>query len=147
MLIRPAAPRDLEDWTTLRAELWPEDAKEDHRAEVAEALASERGIVAYVTEATDGRLAGFVEAALRHDCVNGCETSPVGFVEGLYVRSEFRGSQVGRALCETVADWARRRGCSELASDALADNLERHAFHQAVGFKETEREVYFRKAL
>ncbi|PZR34671.1 aminoglycoside 6'-N-acetyltransferase [Caulobacter segnis] len=147
MLIRPAAPRDLEDWTALRAELWPEDTADDHRTEVAEALASEKDIVAYVAEATDGRLAGFVEAALRHDYVNGCETSPVGFVEGLYVRPEFRGAQVGRALCEAVVDWARRRGCSELASDALSDNLESHAFHQAVGFEETERVVYFRKAL
>lgn len=147
MLIRPAAPRDLDGWIALRAELWPEDAAEHHRAEVAEALASEKDIVAYVAEAPDGRLAGFVEAALRHDYVNGCETTPVAFVEGLYVRPEHRGAQVGRALCEAVADWARRRGCSELASDAPADNVESHTFHQAVGFEETERVVYFRKAL
>lgn len=137
----------MDGWTALRAELWPEDATDDHRAEVVEALASEKDIVAYVAEATDGRLAGFVEAALRHDYVNGCDTSPVGFVEGLYVRPEFRSAQVGRALCEAVADWARRQGCRELASDALADNVASHAFHQAVGFEETERVVYFRKAL
>ena len=147
MLIRSASPRDLEDWAALRAELWPDDAIEDHRAEVAEALASERDLVAYVAEAPDGRLAGFVEAALRHDYVNGCDTSPVAFVEGLYVRPEFRHAQVGRALCDAVADWGRRRGCEELASDALADNLESHAFHKAIGFEETERVVYFRKAL
>ncbi|WP_299007475.1 aminoglycoside 6'-N-acetyltransferase [uncultured Caulobacter sp.] len=147
MLIRAAAPRDLDDWTALRVELWPDDDIADHRAEVGEALASEKDIVAFVAEAPDGRLAGFVEAALRHDYVNGCETSPVAFVEGLYVRPAFRNAQVGRALCDAVADWGRRRGCSELASDALADNLESHAFHQAVGFEETERVVYFRKPL
>lgn len=84
---------------------------------------------------------------MRHDHVNGCETSPVAFVEGLYVRPEFRNAQVARALCEAVADWGRRRGCSELASDALADNQESHAFHQAIGFEETERVIYFRKAI
>lgn len=147
MLIRAAAPRDLDAWTALRVELWPDDDIADHREEVAEALASEKDIIAFVAEAPGGRLAGFVEAALRHDYVNGCETSPVAFVEGLYVCPEFRNAQVGRALCDAVADWARRRGCTELASDALADNLESHAFHQAIGFEETERVVYFRKAL
>lgn len=147
MLIRAAAPRDAEDWAALRVELWPDDPISDHRAEVAEALASEADLAVFVAEASDGRLAGFVEAALRHDYVNGCETSPVAFVEGLYVRPEFRKAQIGRALCDAVADWGRRRGCSELASDALSDNLESHAFHQAVGFEETERVVYFRKAL
>jgi aminoglycoside 6'-N-acetyltransferase I len=35
----------------------------------------------------------------------------------------------------------------ELASDALLDNNGSHAMHEALGFTETERVVYFRKAL
>ena len=147
MLIRSADPRDLDDWAALRAELWPDDAIAEHRAEVAEAFASESDLVAFFAEAPDGRIAGFIEATLRHDYVNGCETSPVAFIEGLYVRPEFRQAKVGRTLCEAVAEWGRGRGCAELASDALADNLESHAFHQAIGFEETERVVYFRKTL
>lgn len=34
-----------------------------------------------------------------------------------------------------------------MASDALLDNAGSHAFHEAVGFEETERVVYFRKSL
>ncbi|ADG12461.1 N-acetyltransferase [Caulobacter segnis] len=147
MLIRPAAPRDLDAWAALRAALWPGDTIGDHRAELAEALASEGDSAAFVAEASDRLIVGFIEASLRHDYVNGCETSPVAFVEGLYVRPEFRKTGVGLALCDAVADWGRGRGCSELASDALADNLESHAFHQAIGFEETERVVYFRKPL
>jgi aminoglycoside 6'-N-acetyltransferase I len=147
MLIRSAAPGDLDGWATLRAALWPEDTIGEHRVELADALASEGDFAAFIAEASDHLIVGFVEASLRHDYVNGCETSPVAFVEGLYVRPEFRKSGVGLALCDAVADWGRRRGCSELASDALADNLESQAFHQAIGFEETERVVYFRKPL
>jgi aminoglycoside 6'-N-acetyltransferase I len=38
-------------------------------------------------------------------------------------------------------------GCSELASDARLENSASHAMHRALGFSETQRVVYFRKAL
>jgi aminoglycoside 6'-N-acetyltransferase I len=38
-------------------------------------------------------------------------------------------------------------GCTELASDALLDNQASHAMHEALGFAETERVVYFLKPL
>lgn len=147
MLIRRAAPRDLEGWAALRFALWSDETLDDHRAEIAEALATENDLVAYVAETPEGALTGFVEAALRHDYVNGCDTSPVAFIEGLYVAPEHRGSDIARRLCEVIADWGRARGCAELASDAELDNVASHAFHEAVGFEETERVVYFRKAL
>jgi aminoglycoside 6'-N-acetyltransferase I len=90
---------------------------------------------------------GFIEAAIRRDCVNGCETSPVAFVEGLYVLPQWRHGGVARALVAAVESWARDRGLSELASDALLENEPSHAMHRALGFSETERVVYFRKQL
>lgn len=89
----------------------------------------------------------FAEAALRHDHVNGCESSPVAFLEGIFVRHSDRGSGIGKLLLKAVQSWAQDKGCSELASDANLDNLASHAFHNAVGFEETDRVVYFRKAL
>jgi len=43
--------------------------------------------------------------------------------------------------------WALQEGLSELASDSLLDHPAAHAAHQALGFAETERAVYFRRAL
>lgn len=147
MIIRLATRRDLDAWADLRAALWPDGSAEDHRTEAEDALNQPDGLVTYVAETPDGVIAGFVEAALRHDYVNGCDTSPVAFVEGLYVRPAHRKADVARRLCAAVAEWGRTQGCTELASDADADNRESHAFHQAIGFEETERVVYFRMAL
>lgn len=147
MIIRLATERDLDAWACLRVALWPDGAVEDHRAEAAEALAEPEGLVAYIAETPGGTIAGFAEAALRHDYVNGCDTSPVAFVEGLYVAPDHRRTDVARRLCAAIADWGRAQGCTELASDAEVDNHESHAFHQAVGFEETERVVYFRMTL
>lgn len=82
-----------------------------------------------------------------YDYVNGCETSPVVFLEGIYVKPEHRKSGAGRALCAAVGQWGAAAGCSEMASDANLTNTVSHAFHGALGFEETERVVFFRKLI
>jgi aminoglycoside 6'-N-acetyltransferase I len=79
--------------------------------------------------------------------VNGAQSSPVGFLEGLYVVPRARRNGVARALVAEVGRWARDFGCSELASDAALANAASHAVHRALGFEETERVVFFRKQL
>ena len=88
-----------------------------------------------------------MEASRRVDYVNGTRSSPVAFLEGLYVAPGSRGQGVARALVESVSLWAEREGCRELASDCLLDNSSAHAVHRALGFEETERVVYFRRTL
>jgi aminoglycoside 6'-N-acetyltransferase I len=148
MPIRVAAATDVEIWAALRAALWPDGTPDQHRDEIAAMLAAmDDHFVAFVAITETGAISGFVEASLRRDYVNGCETSPVAFVEGIFVQAEHRGTDIGRALCAAVEAWARTKGCVELASDALVENSDSHAFHRAVGFEETERVVYFRKLL
>lgn len=84
---------------------------------------------------------------MRSDYVNGCETSPVAFLEGIVVDPSFRRQGVAASLVAAVTDWARNEGLSELASDAEIHNTVSHAMHAALGFEETQRVVYFRKAL
>jgi aminoglycoside 6'-N-acetyltransferase I len=90
---------------------------------------------------------GFIEGSIRADYVNGTETSPVGFVEGVYVDPAWRRRGVARQMYAAIGDWAKARGCRELASDALLDNEGSQRAHLALGFRETERVVYFAKKL
>jgi aminoglycoside 6'-N-acetyltransferase I len=79
--------------------------------------------------------------------VNGAETSPVAFLEGIYVAPHARRSGVARKLIAHAEQWALDAGCSEFASDAAIDNTSSHAMHAALGFVETERVVFFKKVL
>ncbi len=90
---------------------------------------------------------GFVEASKRTDYVNGAESSPVAFVEGIYVVPEARRLRIAASLLAAVTQWAQTVGCREIASDASLDNHASHRFHRALGFAESERVVFFRKAL
>jgi aminoglycoside 6'-N-acetyltransferase I len=143
-----AGADDADDWALMRAALWPELSVEDHHSELAQLyLAANPRRVAFLARSDEGEAIGFAEASLRHDFVNGCESSPVLFLEGIFVRPASRGAGVARALCEAAAAWGHVAGCTEFASDAYLDDAQSHAFHRAVGFQETERVVYFRKPL
>jgi len=145
MQIRAPAGSDDRAWLGLRCALWPEVSAEQHLSEMADVLGRSDYVRLAVT--ASGTAVGFVEASKRVDYVNGTSSSPVGFLEGLYVSPTFRRQGVARALVDAVAVWALHEGCSELASDSLLDNQVAHAAHRALGFEETERVVYFRRSL
>lgn len=90
---------------------------------------------------------GLAEASLRSDYVNGTESSPVAFLEGLYVVPQARRKGVAASLVAAVCGWARGAGCRELASDAALENAISQVVHRALGFEETERVVFFRRVL
>jgi aminoglycoside 6'-N-acetyltransferase I len=146
LAVVPMTPADAADWTALRSELWPGGREAEHAADVTRLLA-EPGETFNLIARIDGEPAGLAEAALRHDYVNGCTSSPVAFLEGIYVRPVWRNRGVARALVGAIEAWAVRHGCSEFASDAAIDNGVSLAMHNALGFAETQRVVYFRKAI
>lgn len=138
----------LKQWAELRLALWPWDTAKEHAEEATRLyLSGDRDALAKLALNDAGEAIGFAEATLRRDYVEGCETSPVLFLEGIYVTPEARNLGTARGLSESIARWGRARGCTEFASNALIDNDASHAFHRAIGFEETERVVYFRKSL
>jgi len=143
-IIDPANATDP-DWLSLRSSLWPDGTEAENLRYMADALAREHCV--RLALAPDGCAVGFVEASQRVDYVNGTSTSPVAFLEGLYVVPSARRKGVARALVAEVERWALARGCSELASDSPIENVAAHAAHLALGFEETERVVYFRRAV
>lgn len=147
MIVMVATEADATDWGQMRQRLWPSTSLQKHAADIAGALEKSAGLLNLIARTDAGMPAGFAEASLRHDYVNGCKTSPVVFLEGIYVEPQFRGQGVARRLVDGVQGWARQNGCSEFASDADIGNLVSHAMHNALGFIETQRVVYFRKLL
>jgi aminoglycoside 6'-N-acetyltransferase I len=100
----------------------------------------------FVIERPDGKLAGFIEVGSR-SYADGCETSPVAYIEAWYVDPDIRRSGLGRALLDAAEDWGRSNGYSEIGSDALLDNDVSHSAHKRCGYDEVGRIVQFRKLL
>lgn len=138
---------DQPGWLPLRKALWPDAADAEHRAEMAAFLNEPERFIQLVAHTSPRQPVAFVEASVRHDWVNGTSTSPVVFLEGLYVATAYRRSGVATRLVDAVAAWGRAQGCSEFASDTALDNVVSQAVHRSLGFQETERVVYFRREL
>jgi aminoglycoside 6'-N-acetyltransferase I len=147
MHIERCTKRTFAAWIALRHDLWPHAAEAELRAEAETLLRRRRRAVAFLASTADGVPMGFAEATLRTDYVNGSTTSPVVFLEGLYVGPKYRRRGVARCLCTAIEAWATALGCTELASDTWLDSIDSQRVHVALHFAETERVVYFRKPL
>ncbi len=145
--VRRCYSHDEPGWLSLRKMLWPSCPEATHLDEMRAWCANPERFAAFVAESPSGDTFGFAEASIRYDFVNGTETLPVGFLEGIYVSEDARQAGVARRLVAHVEDWVKSLGCTEMASDALLDNAASQAAHRALGFEETERVVFFRKPL
>ena len=143
MNIRQAETKDLKTVAALASRLWPHHSPEELEEEFREIFT---GAAFFLAE--DGcEAVGFAQCQLRHDYVEGTESSPVGYLEGIFVSEACRGRGVAKMLLGACENWARGQGCREFASDCELDNRESLAFHLGVGFQEANRIICFAKRI
>lgn len=142
--IRKAAVRDKTVWVDLRVQLWPESNPGELRDDVREIL--EDANWAAFMAVNEGEVIGFIECSIR-DKAPACETDRIGYIEAWFVVPEFRNQGVGRRLVEASEQWARHKGCTEMASDTTSNYPLSPAAHKALGYQEVKRKFYYRKSL
>jgi len=143
--IRRATSADKAEWLRMRLLLWPDGTPEDFSTEM-EALLADPLTPVFVAVRPNDMLGGFLEAGTRK-YAEGCDTNPVGYIEGWYVDEDLRGMGIGKALVKAAEDWAHSQGLTEMASDTWLDNEVSIRAHLRMGYKETERLVHFAKKL
>jgi aminoglycoside 6'-N-acetyltransferase I len=146
MTIRPRLPADDAEWLRLRSALWPDTSVEENREEMNAWLARTDAVVLVAPRNAGIGLMGFAEVGTR-SLADGCETSPLAYLEGWYVDADMRRQGVGTALIRAAEAWAREKGLNEFASDAELENIESQQAHVALGFREVERAVLYLKTL
>lgn len=141
-MIIPVTEANEEALAELCAALWPEVGKEHFLQERASGNL-QNGYL-YVV---DGEAVAFISLSLRHDYVEGTASSPVAYLEGIFVKPAFRKQGIARKLIEFSKNWALERGCSELASDCELENKTSEVFHKKLGFEEANRLICFKMNL
>ena len=144
-MIRTYYEADRAEWLRMRRILWEDCPDEQQAQEMDEILKSQIDEVFFAAR-PGGGLCGFLEAALRSRA-NGCDSSPVGYIEGWYVDPDVRQTGIGRRLVQAAEVWARSNGCRQMASDAELWNSVSHQAHGALGYHQTARLVLFKKDL
>ena len=134
----------IEQLAIFANKLWPdnlaEELKEDFRDSVIDGDEQ-----AFLYKIEEVGYVGFIQLSLRHDYVEGCSSSPVAYIEGIYVEDEYRRRGIAQELMDYAVVWGKEHGCTELASDCELDNELSILFHSGSGFEETNRLVCFKK--
>ena len=144
-MIRKAEILDGETAAKLAVLLWPEHPVAELTAEFT-TLAADPEAAVFLAFDRDTPV-GFAQCQLRHDYVEGTETSPVGYLEGVYVKAPFRRRGVAGQLLRACEAWAEQMGCTEFASDCELNNMDSLSFHLRMGFEEANRIICLTKKL
>ena len=145
MNIRKAAQTDVPAAAELACMLWPDNTAQE-MSDMFSQLLSRSDAAVFLAE-SENQPIGFAQCQLRRDYVEGTDSSPVGYLEGIFVREEYRRSGIAKSLLAACEAWATEMGCTEFASDCELSNLHSLRFHLALGFAEANRIICFTKKI
>lgn len=142
---RKATNADSVAIALLAVKMWTSHTAEDLSDDFSSLIKSDNNAVFLLV--VDGNTEGFAQCGLRHDYVEGTSSSPVGYLEGIFVRDEYRKQGYAKQLLNYCEKWAKEKGCSEFASDCEIGNEISRQFHKHLGFDEANRIVCFTKKI
>ena len=144
-MICQAKKEDARTAAQLAAEMWTSHSIEELSKDF-ELLIADHNAAVFICFESDTAI-GFAQCQLRTDYVEGTQTSPVGYLEGIFVAEEYRRHGYAGMLLAACEQWAREQGCQEFASDCELENHESMVFHLRFGFQEANRIICFTKRL
>ena len=144
-MIKKAGMSEAGDLANLAIQMWTDHEPKDLEAEFRE-LAKNDEAACFIKYVDDTPIA-FAQCQLRRDYVEGTESSPVGYLEGIFVSEGYRKQGYAAELLSDCEAWAKEKGCTEFASDCEFENADSVRFHMSMGFEEVNRIICFRKDL
>ena len=144
-MIKRAGMNEAGELAALAIQMWTDHDLKDLEAEFRK-LAMNDEAACFIKYAEDKPIA-FAQCQLRHDYVEGTESSPVGYLEGIFVSEGYRKKGHAAELLSECEKWAKEKGCTEFASDCELDNAASLRFHMSLGFEAANRIICFRKDL
>ena len=142
-MIKSAVKSDARILAELAIQMWNDYTVLDLEKEFENLIQSDKAVcfIKYV----DNTAVGFAQCQIRTDYVEGTETSPVGYLEGIFIVEAYRHNGYAKELLKECEKWAKEKKCSEFASDCELDNIDSFRFHMAMGFEEANRIICFKK--
>ena len=144
-MIRKVELNDCYDVAELACRMW--DSHDILELKNEFELKLDKDDFALFIKVIDEKIVGFCECSLRYDYVEGTSSSPVGYLEGIFVLEEYRNLGLASSLLAESEMWAKKKGCTEFASDCELENNDSLKFHLKAGFKEANRIICFKKDL
>ena len=144
-MVRKAGKQDLEILANLAILMWDSNSVNELIVEFSEIIS--KGKAQFFLKYKNDIPIGFAQCQLRYDYVEGTKTTPVGYLEGIFIKDGYRNKGYAKELLLECEAWAKYNGCQEFSSDCEIDNINRLHFHKAMDFTEANRIICFTKVL
>lgn len=142
-MVRKATQADTLALAELAVKMWSDNTISELQSEFSDIICSQNAVCFIKYAGNKG--VGFAQCQLRNDYVEGTATSPVGYLEGIFIEEEYRHRGYAKELLSECEKWAKAKKCTEFASDCGTDNDVSLKFHLSMGFEEVNRIICFRK--
>lgn len=134
----------LDQLLDMASDLWKDDySQAEMRSFFEEAINSDKQRILLFLN--NNIPAAFIFLSIRTDYVEGSQSSPAGYLEGIYVKPEFRKSGIASKLLSEGEKWIKEKGCKQIGSDAYIDNKISYNFHMNLGFNVAGKLITFIK--
>ena len=142
-MIKSAEKSEARILAELAIQMWNDNTVPDLEKMFEDLTQSDKAVcfIKYV----DNTAVGFAQCQIRTDYVEGTDTSPASYLEGIFIVEAYRRNGYAKELLKECEKWAKDKKCSEFASDCDLDNMDSFRFHMAMGFEEANRIICFKK--
>lgn len=144
-MIKKAEKEDYLIVAKLANQLWSNHLLEDLEKEFKEYLISNKTRIYIYYK--DSEPIAFVQCCLRYEYVEGTSSTPVAYLEGIFVKENYRNKGIAKELVAECEKWAKEHNCVEIASDCELENEKSYNFHLKSGFREINKIICFTKKL
>lgn len=138
MLIKSVTEQTVSVWVSFASRVWQTDEQV-----LQEQFTEGKFPFEFLYYSPSNIAVAWISLSLRHDYVEGCQYSPVAYLEGIFISPNYRSQGIAEELLHFAQGWAKSRGISQLGSDAELDNLLSQNFHIKHGFREVSRTVHY----
>ena len=142
MILAPINRDEFPVWQQMRKALYRAVDDAFNLQEMENIFTSDMWFCRFI-ENEDKQKIGLVEVSARN-IVDACLTSPVAYLEGLYLVPEYRNQGIGKQVVNMIIKWCSENGFSELATDTELTNEAAQRFYKSLGFEETDRVVEYK---
>lgn len=145
MIISEATYENIQDVAQLANIMWNDSTIKELESGFKEIIDDENAVIFIASKKEE--VVGFAQCGLRYDYVEGTNSSPVGYLEGVFIKENFRKKGYAKKLLKYCEEWSRKKGCREFASDCELTNDISFKFHLSMGFAEINRIICFKKQI
>ncbi|WP_299532923.1 aminoglycoside 6'-N-acetyltransferase [Ulvibacterium sp.] len=135
----------FDEWRKMSLELFPGYAMDHLERDLHQVMESDNQET-FFAKSKEG-IIGFINVSIRHDYVEGSNSTPVGYIEAIFIKPDYRKHGVARKLVDLGEQWILQKGCTQMGSDTWASNEQSRKFHLGLGFREEDTLVHYIKDL